>query len=650
VLIQLETQSWKPRPRSIFYSYSHKDETLRDELDRHLTSLKRDGFISTWHDRKIFPGDEFDHAIDKNLNEADIILLLISHDFLSSQYCRDVEVQRALERSRNGEAILIPVILRACAWTLEPFSKYQALPRNCRPLEEWREQGFPEVAEELRNILVEALYPQKPLENAEGQHGSWLLKLRKTPSVNPQEIVERLREYTKDFTIHLVATANTQVTAREQRPLGPTFVLTGTPAAFSAIDKAQREGRLSEAIEVDVASFYGFYGAAVQGSSIVNASLSVYEHQEHDDLLSPGRKFSPSNIVAIYLPEDETGELRFIFDRGDKIMDDEATKREFDQLTNYFYTALAIKNEHHWVNLSAYESERMLAKELTGTSMGYNLLAQDYLLKRLVASFMHPDSPIGREYWDAVYSEARSLTGTSSFPFRSFQKVWITPTTGSVYMGGADMWRDHPSIGGLAPPPGYRGAFLINMVLDIHCDEDLVAAKHNLAPSRRRYSVNRSELGGDDFTVGLFRKIILPKIKEEVMEGEHFAEIRRIYSAAVLATWLKKEKHLTRNDEIKRLIDSSDLSRSMKVTSISPIALESKNNVTFERKVSHNMIESSNPTTDLQVPENVEFFEKYVRLFKNGLFRCARREKGDSEGESVIRVYSSGAIDLRCLN
>ncbi len=79
MLIQLETQHARPKPRSVFYSYSHKDEDLRDELDTHLKLLKREGFISTWYDRKILPGDEWDHVINENLNAAEVILFLVSH-------------------------------------------------------------------------------------------------------------------------------------------------------------------------------------------------------------------------------------------------------------------------------------------------------------------------------------------------------------------------------------------------------------------------------------------------------------------------------------------------------------------------------------------------------------------------------------------
>lgn len=87
----------------VFFSYSHKDEALRDRLEVHLTMLKREGIIETWHDRRITAGDEFAGVIDARLESADLILLLVSADFLNSNYCFDVEMKRALERHAQAK-------------------------------------------------------------------------------------------------------------------------------------------------------------------------------------------------------------------------------------------------------------------------------------------------------------------------------------------------------------------------------------------------------------------------------------------------------------------------------------------------------------------------------------------------------------------
>ena len=83
----------------VFFSYSHRDESLRDELEVHLSALKRQGIIDTWHDRRIGSGKEIDSEISQNLEDANIILLLVSPYFIASDYCYDVEMTRALEKN-----------------------------------------------------------------------------------------------------------------------------------------------------------------------------------------------------------------------------------------------------------------------------------------------------------------------------------------------------------------------------------------------------------------------------------------------------------------------------------------------------------------------------------------------------------------------
>jgi len=129
-----------PNPVKVFFSYSHKDEALRDELATHLVMMKRQGIIEAWHDREISAGTEWANAIDENLEIADIILLLISTNFLVSNYCYDIEMKRAMERHETREARVIPIILKPTDWNGAPFSKLQALPKNALPITKWQDQ------------------------------------------------------------------------------------------------------------------------------------------------------------------------------------------------------------------------------------------------------------------------------------------------------------------------------------------------------------------------------------------------------------------------------------------------------------------------------------------------------------------------------
>jgi hypothetical protein len=145
---------------TVFFSYSHCDEALRDQLEKQLAMLKRQGVIDTWHDRRIGAGQEVDQVIDERMSSDEIILLLISPDFIASDYCYDIEMKRALERHNEGSAIVIPVILRACDWHPAPFGKLNASPPDGKPITQWpdKDEAFLHVARAVR-AAAERLSP-----------------------------------------------------------------------------------------------------------------------------------------------------------------------------------------------------------------------------------------------------------------------------------------------------------------------------------------------------------------------------------------------------------------------------------------------------------------------------------------------------------
>lgn len=146
------------RPARVFYSYSHRDERLKDKLIEQLSSLRREGLIEEWHDRRIPPGKEWAQEIDQNLETADIIILLVSPPFVASDYCWGKETKRAMERHQAGTAVVIPVILRPVDWHGLPFGKLQALPKDGKPITRWRDrdEAFLDVARGLRQAIEES--------------------------------------------------------------------------------------------------------------------------------------------------------------------------------------------------------------------------------------------------------------------------------------------------------------------------------------------------------------------------------------------------------------------------------------------------------------------------------------------------------------
>src|SRR5256884_10007458 len=116
----------------LFFCYAHEDEPLLNKLKSQLSPLRRQGLIEMWHDRDISAGTEWEEEIKDQLNAAQIILLLVSPDFMDSDYCYGIEMQRALERHERGEAHVIPIILRPVYFEGTHFSKLQALPTDAK--------------------------------------------------------------------------------------------------------------------------------------------------------------------------------------------------------------------------------------------------------------------------------------------------------------------------------------------------------------------------------------------------------------------------------------------------------------------------------------------------------------------------------------
>ncbi|MFJ7007937.1 toll/interleukin-1 receptor domain-containing protein [Pseudomonas putida] len=154
----------------VFFSYSHDDEELRNQLEKHLASLRYEGLVDSWHDRRLLAGEMVDSAIDAQIDSADVVLLLVSASFLSSHYCYSVEMQRALARHAAGECRVVPVILRACDWTHSPMGKLLAVPQDGKPITSWTnpDEAFTDVVRQIR-VLIKELSPVTPGRSTEVQ-------------------------------------------------------------------------------------------------------------------------------------------------------------------------------------------------------------------------------------------------------------------------------------------------------------------------------------------------------------------------------------------------------------------------------------------------------------------------------------------------
>lgn len=151
----MQAEAKPTKPAKIFLSYSHKDERWKDKLLTHLSPMRRQGSINSWDDRQIKAGSQWNDEILKHFNEADVILCLISPDFIDSDYCYQIEAQRALEKRELGQVEVIPILLREVDWKKTPFHALQVIPRDNKPIASRanKDKALAEVAREIEKVV-----------------------------------------------------------------------------------------------------------------------------------------------------------------------------------------------------------------------------------------------------------------------------------------------------------------------------------------------------------------------------------------------------------------------------------------------------------------------------------------------------------------
>lgn len=201
-----------PRP-TIFVSYSHQDEDLVQEFKQQLDHLQ----VPVWDDQDILPGTNWEEAIRQRLDQADIILLLVSPHFLASRSCYEIETKRALELQQTGQAQVIPVLLHACAWRATPIADLQWLPRGGKPIASWRnrDKAFRDVTDSIR---LEVQKCQRVTRVIERQ----MARVKEAPASLDEWVSQKIRqrEVSEKLELELEALlARSTTTHREQAVL-----------------------------------------------------------------------------------------------------------------------------------------------------------------------------------------------------------------------------------------------------------------------------------------------------------------------------------------------------------------------------------------------------------------------------------------------
>src|SRR6266705_4156000 len=171
----------------VFISYSHQDQALRQKLDNHLSNLKRQKIITSWYDGEITAGTNWQSQIMQHLNSAQIILLLISDDFMASDFCYSIEMNRAIARHDANQVRVIPIILRPVDWQGAPFEKIQALPTGGKPVTDWPNQdsAFLDIVRGIRKAINDLTIKGVPAN----QERLWTIPYARNPLFTGRENV-----------------------------------------------------------------------------------------------------------------------------------------------------------------------------------------------------------------------------------------------------------------------------------------------------------------------------------------------------------------------------------------------------------------------------------------------------------------------------
>ncbi len=333
-------------------------------------------------------------------------------------------------------------------------------------------------------------------------------------------------------------------------------------------------------------------------------------------LLTPTATFKPVLLKGLKVFPDMPFKMDFLMDQGQGKVSTEESQR----LIKYFLAGLTIPNGDLWVNLSPYEKNRIIPESFGQTAMGVDVLSQDYILKQLTASLIYPESESGKLFWAKVYAQAQEKFGTTNIPVNTFNKVWIVPQEAVVY--------ENKNV-----------AYIAKAQLKVMLEEDYLAKEKNqlptkghvqdrttknvspsTMPSELAMKVKATQGNPDSQAIGsqIIRDVIIPILEREVNEGSHFAQLRQVYHALILATWYKKK------------IKASLIAKAY-----------------VDQKKIGGLKDSVIASPEGAKQSDIEFiYQQYIQTFKKGVYNYIKEEPDPISGELIPRKYFSGGASL----
>ncbi len=313
-------------------------------------------------------------------------------------------------------------------------------------------------------------------------------------------------------------------------------------------------------------------------------------------MVTPTPAFVPVLLKGMIIHPDNPLQFDFIIDSGNTDFKEDKIKIESERLVKYFLASMTIPKDDLWVNLSPYESDKIIPEELGKTELGRDMLAQDYILKQLTASLMYPEKELGKEFWAKIYQKAQEKYGTTKIPVDTFNKVWILPETATVYEHG-------------------QTVYIVEARLRVMLDSDYQARqyKEKMEDGRGRGEGRTSgqhPSSNLDFQSSIIKEIILPAIEKEVNEGQNFAPLRQIYHSLILAKWYKE---------------------TIKNSLLSKIYIDQK-------KIAGVNLD------DTTLKDQI--YAQYMEAYKKGVFNYIKEDYDRLSDETIPRKYFSGGEEL----
>lgn len=301
-------------------------------------------------------------------------------------------------------------------------------------------------------------------------------------------------------------------------------------------------------------------------------------------IISPTDQYQPLVFQGIGLHPSNPLKISFILNDNQTNLQQSEVQADANRLIDYFLVALTLPKTEMWVNLSPFEENRVITDSLGKTQMGRDMLVQDYMLKQLTSSLLHPETKNGEKFWKRVHALAYEKYGTSEIAMDTYNKVWIVPDTAEIVE-----YED--------------GVLIEDCHLKVLLERDYIAMTKGLLQDKH---ADVSE--DDNFQAEILKEVVIPEIEREINQGRTFAPLRQMFHSLILATWYKQS--LEESLLVQKFADQNRIS-------------------------------------NLDIPEQgitQKIYKQYVASYHRGVYNFVKEDYDSETDKTITRQYFSGGI------